>query len=242
MATIKENKTAPTTPPSSPTLGTDVEYAEVRSTGPAGPNWFEKNAQLVLGVVGAGLLIALGIFLYNKFVSEPARAEAAADMWQAEQLFEQDSFQVAVQGRPGVVMGFLNIIDDHGGTPSGNLARYYTGVSYLHLGQYDAAIDYLEDFDADGTLLPATKAGALGDAYAQKGDLAKAESYYEDAVDAAADNLVTAPYFLKKLGMLRERNGDKASASELYVRIREEFPNSEQAGDIEKFVARASAQ
>ncbi len=239
MATIKESKTSPTSAPTSPTLGTDIEFAEVRAVG---PNWFEQNSQLVLGFVAAGMLIALGIFLYGKFVSEPARAEAAADMWQAEQLFEQDSFQVAVQGRPGVVMGFLNIIEDHGGTPSGNLANYYAGVSYLQLGQHDAAISYLDDFDAEGTLLPATKAGALGDAYAQKGDLAKAESYYEEAVEESGDNLVTAPYFLKKLGLLRERNGNKASALDLYTRIREEFANSEQASDIDKFIARASAE
>ncbi len=242
MATIKENKSAATPAPHSPTLGTDIEYAEVRATGQNGPNWFERNGQLVIGIVAAGLLIALGIFLYQKFVSEPAAAEAAADMWQAEQLFEQDSFQVAIQGRQGVVRGFLDIIEDHGSTPSGNLANYYAGVGYLHLGQYDAAILYLDDFDAEGTLLPATKAGALGDAYAQKEDLATAEKYYNEAVDEADDNLVTAPYFLKKLGMLRERNGDKAGAAELYERIREEFPNSEQASDIEKFIARAGAE
>ena len=236
MATIKETKESKL-PPASPVLGTEVDFTEVK---PQGPTWFEQNSQLVFGIIAACLLIALGIFLYAKLIAEPARAEAAADMWRAEQFFEQDSFQVALQGRAGSTLGFLDIIEDHGSTPSGNLANYYAGICYLQLGQYDAAISYLEDFDADGTLLPATKAGAIGDAYAQKGELEKAEDYYEEALDEADDNLVTAPYFLKKLGLLRERNGDKAAANELYSRIREEFANSEQAADIDKFIARTA--
>ena len=234
MAEIKQRQQ----PPAAPVLGTDVEYAEV---SPRGGSWFERNGQLIFVAVGVGILVALGIFLYQRLVQEPARIEAATEMWRAEQLFEQDSFQVALEGRPGSVTGFLAIIDDYGSTPSGNLAHYYAGVSYLHLGQYEAAISYLEDFDADGTLLPAAQAGALGDAYAQNSDLATAASHYEDAVDLAGDNLVTAPYFIKKLAMLRERNDDKAGARELYERIRVEFPNSTEAQDISKFIARASS-
>ena len=234
MAVAKERKL----PPTAPVLGTDVEFAEVSSRG---ASWFERNGQAVFVVVIVGILVALGIFLYQRLVQEPARVEAASEMWRAEQLFERDSFQVALQGRPGSVTGFLDIIEDYGSTPSGNLAHYYAGVSYLHLGQYEAAITYLDDFDAEGTLLPAAKAGALGDAYAQNGDLATAETYYAEAVDEADDNLVTAPYFIKKLAMLRERNGDKAGALELYERIRTEFPTSTEAQDISKFIARASS-
>ena len=233
MAVAKERKL----PPTAPVLGTDVEFAEVSSQG---ASWFERNGRYVAFAVGIGILVALGIFLYQRLIQEPARLEAATEMWRAEQLFEQDSFQVALQGRPGSVTGFIAITEDYGSTPSGNLANYYAGVSYLYLGQYAAAISYLEDFDAEGTLLPAAKAGALGDAHAQNGDLATAEGYYEDAVDLAGDNLVTAPYYIKKLAMLRERNGDKASALELYERIRTEFPTSTEAQDIGKFTARAS--
>ena len=234
MAVAKERKL----PPKPPVLGTDVEYSEV---APQGPSWFERNGKLVAGVAAAGILIALGIFLYQRLIMEPARVEAATEMWRAEQLFEQDSFQVALDGRAGSVTGFLEIIDDYGSTPSGNLAHYYAGVSYLHLGQYAAAISYLSDFDADGTLMPAAKAGALGDAHAQNGNMDAAQGYYEEALDAADDNAVLAPYYLQKLGMLHERNGDKASAKTLYERIRTEFPSSNEARDIAKYIARTSS-
>ena len=87
--------------------------------------------------------------------------------------------------------------------------------------------------------MPAAKAGALGDAHAQNGDLETAETYYREALDESGDNLVLAPYYIKKLGMLEERKGDKAAAKTLYERIRTEFPTSEQATDIAKYIARA---
>ena len=231
MAVAKERKL----PPKSPVLGTDVEFKEVV---PQGPSWFERNGKLVAGIVAAGILIALGIFLYQRLIMEPARVEAATEMWRAEQLFERDSFRVALEGRAGSVSGFLSIIDDYGSTPSGNLAHYYAGVSYLHLGEYPAAISYLSDYDAEGSLMPAAKAGALGDAHAQNDNMDAAEQYYREALDASGDNGVLAPYYLRKLAMYHERNGDKASAKTLYERIRTEFPTSDQARDVSKYIAR----
>ena len=236
MADIKEKKIIP--PPTA--LGTPVDYAEVPDN--SGPNWFEEHQKLIVGVVAGLLVIGALAFLYKKFVQEPARAEAAQDMWRAQQLFDVDSFQVALTGRPGSVTGFLDIIESYGGTPSGNLAKYYAGISYLHLGQYKAAIDYLEDFDAEGTMLPATKAGALGDAYAQEGDFDKAKNLYEDALDKADDHDLLAPYYLMKLGMFHESRGETAEANELYVRLRDEFPDSEEAADIDKYIARSAGQ
>ena len=233
MAEIKETSV---TPPPTRALGAPVDFTEVPASN--GPNWFEANQKLIVGIVAGVLAIGALAFFYRKFVQEPAQATAASEMWRAQQLFDVDSFQVALTGRPGSVTGFLDIVDNYGSTPTGNLAKYYAGISYLNLGQYDAAIDFLEDFDADGTLLPITKAGALGDAHAQKGELDRAEAYYEEALDEADDHALLAPYYLKKLGMFRESQGDRAEANTLYSRIRDEFPDSEEAGDIRKYIAR----
>ena len=50
--------------------------------------------------------------------------------------------------------GFSDIVKKYGGTDAGNAALYYAGVSSLNLGQFDAAISYLEDFSPCGNLLP----------------------------------------------------------------------------------------
>ena len=203
-----------------------------------GRDFLEDNQKLILGVVGAAILIGLGIFLYRQFVVEPRQAEASEQLWRAQQQFDRDSFALALNNPAPGYSGFLEIAEQYGSTPAGNLANYYAGVSYLQLGQPAGAVSFLEDFDPEGTVLPASHAGALGDAYAQTGDMDAAEEQYEIAVREADDNTLLAPYFLKKLALLRERNGDPSAANELYSRIRDEFPTSTEATDVEKFILR----
>lgn len=205
-----------------------------------GRDFLEENQKLIVAIVGGLIAIAAGIFLYKKFIQEPAQAEASEQLWRAQQRFDQDSFALAVGTPAPGALGFKEIAEQYSGTPAGNLANYYAGVSYLNLGQYDAAISYLKDFDADGSILPATKADALGNAYSQKGDLATAKGYYETAVKEAGDNGAIAPYYIKKLAMLNEREGNKAAANELYTRIQKEFPTSLEAAEIDKFIMRTA--
>ena len=223
--------------PVAPIGGDQITLTEVQGET---SDFLERNQKTILLVVGLLVAIAAAIFLYNKFVSEPKQAEASEMMWKAQQMFERDSFSLALSNPAPGYLGFLDIADEYSSTPAGNLANYYAGISYLQLGQYDAAIDYLNSFDEDGSILPATKSGAIGDALAQKGDLDGAEGYYKTAVSEAGENTLLAPYFLNKLGLLRERQGNKAAANELYKRIQIEFPNSNEAQDIQKFLMRTA--
>lgn len=223
--------------PVAPIGGDQISLTEVQGDT---SDFLERNQKTILLVVGVLVAVAAGIFLFKKFVSEPKQAAASEMMWKAQQMFERDSFSLALSNPAPGYLGFLDIADEYSGTPAGNLANYYAGISYLQIGQYDAAISYLQSFNEDGSILPATKSGALGDAFAQKGDLAKAEGYYESAVSEAGDNELLAPYFINKLAMLRESQGNNAAANELYKRIQIEFPNSNEAQDIEKFLMRTA--
>ena len=135
----------------------------------------------------------------------------------------------------------MDIIEKYSGTKAANSANFYAGVCYLHLGQFDAAIRYLKEFDAGDEVLPISKNGALGDAYAEKGDLDQAMSYYKKAVDAG-DNEVLTAYYLKKVGMLNEKQGNFAAAKKAYETIKEKYPNSPDGLGIDKFIARAGAK
>ena len=167
----------------------------------------------------------------------PREAKAMSAMYKAEQQFERDSFALALENPGGGFDGFLDIIDNYNGTKAANLARYYAGISYLNLGLYDPAIDYLKDFSASGALLPITKLGALGDAYSEKGEFDQAISYYQKAVNATANDLLT-PYYLQKLGLLSDKQGNAEDAAKYFNRIKAEFPDSEEGSQIEKYIAR----
>lgn len=215
-----------------------VDIVEVRDQA---QGFMEQNQNLVFGGLLALVLIVGGLFAYNNFYKAPRQVEATEQMYQAQIQFERDSFARALTNPGGGYPGFLDIIDSYGGTAAGNLAHYYTGIAYLNLGQYEAAIDYLEDYNPDGTITPIMKYGALGDAYAELNDFDQAMSYYERAADAGENEMLT-PYYLKKVGMLHERQGNFSRALQAYEEIKEKYPNSPDGRDIDKFIVRVSAK
>ncbi len=213
-----------------------VDIVEVRDQA---QDFMEDNQKLIMGVLTAVVVLVGGYLLYKNFYQAPREQEAIEQMYQAQVQFERDSFALALTNPGGAYSGFLDIADNYGGTKAGNLANYYAGISYLNLGKFDAAIEYLEDFSADGEITPVMKNGALGDAYSETGDFSTALSYYNKAVSNSDNDLLSA-YYLKKLGMLHEKQGDFAKAKEAYEKVKSEYPKSPYATDIDKYLIRVS--
>lgn len=213
-----------------------VDIVEVKEQA---EDFFEQYRTIILGGITLLVVVVGGWFAYTNFYKEPRQKEAVEQMFQAQVQFEKDSFSLALTN-PGGGKGFLEIIEGYKGTPAANLAHYYAGISYLNLGQYDAAIDYLKDFSPAGEVLPAMKSGALGDAYSEKGDFGAAMSYYKKA--AGEENELLTPYYLKKIGLLHEKNGELAAAKKAYERIKADYPNSPDGRDIEKYIIRLEAK
>lgn len=204
-------------------------------------DFIDRNQTQIFGGLTLLVLLIGGYLAYQNFYVQPQQDAVVEQMAQAQFQFERDSFAVALTNPGAGFPGFLDIIDQYGGTDAGNLANYYAGVSYLNLGQFDAAVTYLNDFSASGKVMPTMKNGALGDAYAEKGDLGQALSYYQKAANAA-DNDALTPYYLKKAGLLQEKQGNKADALKNYETIKSKYPLSADASDIDKYIIRAKAQ
>lgn len=199
--------------------------------------FIEKNQFLVLGLVGAFILLVGGFLAYKYMYQEPRNKAAMSAMYKAEQQFKQDSFALALENPGGGFEGFLDIVENYGGTKAANLSKYYAGVSYLNIGDYESAVEYLKSFSASGQVLPITKFGALGDAYSELQDFESAISSYSKAVNGESNNFLT-PYYLKKLAMLHEKQGDADKAKGLYERIKSDFPESEEGQVIDKYISK----
>lgn len=198
--------------------------------------FIEDNQKMIINIVLAIVAVILAVMAYGRFVTAPKEAEAQSQLFAGEMLFAADSFQTAIQG-DGNFMGFEYIADKYSSTTSGNLAKYYTGISYLNIGEYEQAIKYLNKFSAEGEMMPAIKAGAIGDAYAEQGDYTKAVTNFKKA--ASFDNNFTSPIYTKKCGIAYEANGDFKNAVACYEAIKADYPNSTEASDIDKYIARA---
>jgi len=211
-----------------------IDLVETRDSA---QSFLEKNQFKVLGGIGLIALLIGALVAYFLLYKTPRESKAMSAMYKAEQQFDRDSFALALENPGGGFDGFLDIIDNYNGTKAANLSKYYAGISYLNLGLFDPAIEYLEGFRAKGDLLPITKLGALGDAYSEKGEFDQALSFYQKAANTASNDLLT-PYYLKKLALLYEKQGDKENAAKYFNRIKEEFPESEEGSQIDKYLAR----
>jgi tetratricopeptide (TPR) repeat protein len=214
---------------------TEVESALTRTE-----QFLEKNQKLLSIVIGAIVLVAVGYLALNKFYIEPRIKNAQDQMFQAQNYFEKDSFNLALNG-DGANSGFLDIIDDYGSTDAGNLAKYYAGICYLHMGQFEKAIDYLKKFDTDDALLGPIAVGAQGDAQLELGKTDKALDLYTEAYKMN-DNDLTAPIYMLKAGELLENNNKAEEALKLYEAIKEKFPESNEGRNIDKYIARVKSK
>jgi tetratricopeptide (TPR) repeat protein len=203
-------------------------------------HWLEEYKKpLMYGGIALAVILAASLFYKNYQSGNQVKAIQA--MWKAEQMFEQDSFAVALTNPGGGYEGFLGIISKYGRTPAGNMAQYYAGVSYLQLGKFDEAIKHLDDFSPSGTVSPTMKNGALADAYSEKQDFGKALKYYKAAASEGAVEDLKALY-LKRYAMLSEKQGDFSSALSAYNEIKEKYATTADGRDIEKYIARAEAK
>ena len=85
-----------------------------------------------------------------------------------------------------------------------------------------------------------TSAGpeSMGDAYMNISEFDNAINYWTKAAFNSKNDFTT-PIYLKRAAMALEEDGSTDRALEYYIIIQKEYPNSDEARDIDKFITRA---
>lgn len=198
--------------------------------------YIEAN-QKSLTIIVIAVVAIVGAYLgYKRLYLGPKEIEAQSQIFAAEQYFEKDSFNLALNG-DGNYLGLLDIIDKYGPTRTANLANYYAGISYRELGQYEEALSYLKKFDAGDEMVTPEALGAMGDCYVELNNLTKGVKYYQKAAEYS-DNDFTTPLFLKKAAeiYIELKAYDKALTN--FEKIKKEYPKSTESRDADKDIAR----
>lgn len=202
---------------------------------------FVIDNQKPIYVVLAVLIVAvLAFFGVKKYYLEPREKDAQAAIYHAEQYFENDNFATALNG-DGNYLGFVDVINDFGGTKTANLAKYYAGVCCLNTGDFNKAVEYLKSYKGKDVLVSSLALGCLADAYMELGNIAEAAKCYVSAAKKSA-NSFTSPMYLLRAGMAYEMVGDYQNAINVYNTIKADYPNSNEGFSIEKYIARAQAE
>ena len=199
--------------------------------------FMEKNKRPVTIAVVAVLVIVAGLLGYRKFVSEPAAKQAADSIWKAQYYFEIDSLDLALNG-DGNYLGFTQMADEYGSTPTGKLAKFYIGVINHQQGNYEVALQYYKEADLGDDVLRVMAVGNQGDALVELGRPAEALGQFMKAADMVKSEYTT-PMFLMKAGIVYQQQNDWKNAAKCFGRITSDYPASPDANNAKKYEARA---
>ena len=191
-----------------------------------------KNKFITIFV--AIIAIVAGYLAYSTFVAEPKEEEAAKAIFKAEQYFVNGDFETALNG-DGINAGFLQVIDENGGTDVANMAYAYAGLCYVQQQNYDEAINYLEKYKGSDRIVSPMVKYALGNCYAHNENIDKAIKLVLAAADEA-ENITVTPKCLFDAAAMYEKQGKADKALELYNRIKNEYPQAPEAANIERFI------
>lgn len=207
--------------------------------------WVERNQNKILGLVAIISIIVIGVFAYSKLIKEPKESSAFNKMYFAQKKFDEavlinnDSiYNIALNG-DDLNMGMLQIIDEFGGTNAANLAHYYSGIMYLKMNDYPNSIKYLSEFSSDDILLSSLATGSIGDAFAELNQFDDAFDYYLKA--SKSNNNYSSPMYLFKAGLVAMRLNKFNRAEEYFSIIKQDYPNSTEAKNIDAFISKAVA-
>lgn len=202
----------------------------------------------IIYIGSAIILLAGGWLIYKYAVKLPAEKKANEVVFVTQKYFNElgnatvDSVkmtfaQMCLNG-DGANPGALKIISKYGGTAAANLCEYYAGACYLHLKQFDKAIKYLNDFKTAAPQIQSRAYGMMGDAYAELKKKDDALDYYKKAAGVNAKDEYTSSEFLFRAGQYAESAGKTKDAIELYKKIKTDYPLSDKAVDIDRYLAR----
>ncbi|MBO7563127.1 MAG: tetratricopeptide repeat protein [Bacteroidales bacterium] len=199
--------------------------------------FFEKNKKTIGYVAGGIIVVAALIYAWYSLIYQPKQREAVDQLFVAERYFRLDSFNLALNG-DGNSLGFAQVIDKYG-KKAGEAVFFDAGICCLRLGDYDKAIDYLKKYSTKDNIMKARAKAAIGDALVNKGDIAASVPYFEEAA-SISNNIFSAGY-LQKAGICYEELGQLDKALAAYNKIKNEFPNSPEGMEVQKFISRVEA-
>ena len=213
-----------------------VEKKEFGQTG----KFVRENQKSLMFIGGAIVAMILIYIAYQRFYIGPREIVASNQMHVAQDFWAKKDWDKAINGDAGYP-GFQKIVNDYSNTKAANLAYFYLGIAYLNKGDYRKAIDNLTNYRGEDNMAAAEALGSTADAYVELKDYDKAETYFKKAADKANNKFLT-PLYLKKLGLVYEAQNDNKSADDTYKRIKSEYPDSQQAQNIDEYIARIEAK
>jgi tetratricopeptide (TPR) repeat protein len=201
-----------------------------------GAGFLEKNKKR-LSIIGGGIvLIILGLFFYNQFIYKPADLKSQEALWHGEySLLNEQNWSAAILGDSIGNSGLKSVVESYSGYSGGNIAQYELGIAYLNNGQYQEAINALEQVSFEDEMISSITFGAMGDAYIELGKFTSAAENYEKAYKNSKNDL-TAPIYMLKAAYAKETENNYEDAVKIYQKLIDEYPLVPEVNKAKKYI------
>ncbi len=204
-------------------------------------DFVKKNQKALTYTLVLAVVLIGGFFGYSELYQKPREAKAADAIFMAEKYFANDSSSFVLNG-DGTSKGVLYIMKEYSGTKAANLSKYYAGISYFRLNDFNKSIEYLKDFTTNAKQVQAIAYGTMGDAYAELKKNDEAVSYYKKAGEYFPEDESISSEYLFRAASFLELNGKSDEAIELYNTIKNKYPKSEKGFMADKYINRLKIQ
>ena len=213
----------------------DEQLQEVNEALTGAGKWIEDNSNLISWIVCGIAVVVMGIIAINNYVIKPHALEASNENAKAVVYFMNGDYDKALLGDDAECIGFEAIADEYKLYQAGKLAALYAGICYYEKGEYEDAAKYLKKFSAKDLNIDPAANQLLGDAYVELQEFGKAAKAFEAA--AKSGNEIIAPMSLKKAGLVYLHEGENGKALKAFKAIKNNYPTSAEAQDIDKYIA-----
>ena len=203
--------------------------------------FIETYKNHIINVVTAIVLLVVIILGIRQYYLIPKEKEAQAVIFPGENYLATQQWELALNGNGADYIGFLGVIEDYGITKTAKLAKAYAGICYYHLNDPKEALNYLKKFKANDKVISPVIKGLMGDCYVDLGEIMEGIKYFNKASSELNSNALS-PIYLKKAGVAYESIFDYKGAIDAYQTIKDKYPYSQEASDIDKYIERSKLQ
>ena len=230
--------------PSKKIVKKEVKQDPLLTTYVQTTSWYYEHKKQVSYGLTALVVIIIGIvvFVNNRRANDE---KASVELGKVYSIYDAgatdiNQYKVAINGQPERnIMGLKAIVENYGGSVSGELARLYLANAYRYTGRYDEAIKEYESFSGSSDFVKAAAHAGLAGAYEAKNEFEKAASEYERAAGASNEPYVI-PEYLSAAARCYGLAGAKDKALTLFKRVKKEYPTSTYAREADRYISQFS--
>lgn len=194
----------------------------------------KNNKKIIAGVIAVAAVLIAIFSVRSCNEKKAAEAKEAFTPVEAAGLMSIDSLSNAAA--LAEYEAYLNEWGDH----AVGAASFEAGIAAFEAKDYNKAIEFFTNYEGEDAIYNARALACIADCYVELGNYEKAYENYAAAV-AKADNEFASEYAFRA-GLVAEKLGKNDKALAMYQTIKDKYPSTPRAVEIEKYISRVEAK